>query len=285
MSQSEDVQTIHDQFVIRELDIAQDAQKLAVMWNESDDQWPGTFTGGVPFTVQSMTEWYERENMINVYVCESGDRIVGYCSFTQDSEEESTGYVDVLNVHPSYQGRSLARKMLTHCVQRCVELGFRQLTLETWAGNIKSVPLYKKTGFFWEPDTSVRMRNFVPDILTLSYTQPYFSQHDWYQTFQRELRQTEDDERWEGMKVFTYRWKEGRDALTVRVDREARRITAVDTNTFLGGRSCGQHRAGQGAAHRHQVAAYQQTRACSAHLPHRQWLGEPADRASRDAHA
>ena len=116
MSQSEDTQTIHEQFVIREVDITQDAQKLAVMWNESDDQWPGTITGGVPFTAQSMTEWYQREKMINVYVCETEDRIVGYCSFTQDNEEESTGYVDMLNVHPAYQGRSLARNMLTRCV-------------------------------------------------------------------------------------------------------------------------------------------------------------------------
>ena len=41
------------EYTIRPYDPADNAS-LAVMWNESDDQWPGTFTGGVPMTEESV---------------------------------------------------------------------------------------------------------------------------------------------------------------------------------------------------------------------------------------
>jgi len=223
-----------DDFILRPLDIEQDAEELARMWNESDDQWPGTLTGGVPMTAESMRRWHEREAAIDVLVWESPEgRIVGYCSFQKDPEEEGVGYVSMLNVHPAYQKRSLGRRFLTTYVERCIELGFRRLDLHTWPGNLKAVPLYKKTGFFWMPDTQVWMLNFIPAILTQPWARPYFDHHDWYRTFQRTLDQKEDDERWEGMKVFTYRWAEDDNSLTVWVDREARAITAVETDTFF----------------------------------------------------
>jgi GNAT superfamily N-acetyltransferase len=224
---------VSEEFVLRHVDITVDAKKLAELWKGSDDQWPGTWSGGVEITPQMVTEWYEREKTIDVYAFETGDKIVGYCSLNEEEGEKNVGYVGLLNVHPAYQGKSLGRRLLQRCLERCGELGFHLMTLGTWSGNLKSVPLYKKTGFFWIPDTSVWMLNFIPSILRLPCAQPYFSRHDWYRTFKRELKQAEDDERWEGMKVFTYRWKEDGEALTVWADREAHKLTAVETDAFF----------------------------------------------------
>jgi RimJ/RimL family protein N-acetyltransferase len=224
---------VSDQYIIRELDLAHDAPKLVKMWEASDDQWPGTWSGGIEVTEQMITEWLERDKCLNTYVVEMGDQIVGYCSFHDTGDEMDVGYVGVLNVQPDHQRKSLARRMLNRCTERCVELGYKQLTLHTWPGNLKSVPLYKKTGLYWVPDTSVHMRNFIPSILAMPCAQSYFQAHDWYETFQRELEQKEDDERWEGMKVYTYRWAADGDMLTVWVDREARALTAVETNDFI----------------------------------------------------
>ena len=221
-----------EQYRIRELDPAHDVPKLVDMWRASDDQWPGTWSGGVEITVQMIEEWIERDKSLNVYVAENGDQIVGFCSFHETGDEKGVGYVGVLNVQPDHQKKGLARRMLCRCVERCVELGYGQVTLHTWPGNLKSVPLYKKTGLYWVPDTNVHMRNFVPAILAMPCAKPYFQAHDWYATFQRELTQKEDDERWEGMKVYTYRWAAGGDVLVVRVDREARTVTAVETVAF-----------------------------------------------------
>ena len=45
--------------------------------------------------------------------------------------------------------------------------------------------------------------------------------------------QAEDDERWKDMKVFTYRWEENGESLTVWADREAHTLTAVETDSFF----------------------------------------------------
>jgi len=222
-----------NEYSIRELDLAHDIPKLVQMWEASDDQWPGTWSGGVKVTEQMIADWLQREKFLNVYVVEYGDQIVGFCSFHETSEEKGVGYVGTLNVQPDHQKKSLARRMLNRCTERCVELGYKQLTLDTWPGNLKSVPLYKKTGLYWVPDTNVHMRNFIPSILAMPCARPYFEAHDWYATFQRELEQKEDDERWEGLKVYTYRWAADGDMLTAWVDREARTVTAIETNSFL----------------------------------------------------
>jgi RimJ/RimL family protein N-acetyltransferase len=223
---------VSEEYTIRELDLEHDIPKLVDMWAASDDQWPGTWSGGVELTERMIADWMERDKSLNTYVVDTGTQIVGYCSFHERGEEKDVGYVGVLNVQPDHQKKSLARRMLTRCVERAVELGYKQVTLHTWPGNLKSVPLYKKTGLYWVPDTGVHMRNFIPSILAMPCAAPYFHAHDWYGTFQRVLEQKEDDERWQGMKVFTYRWAADGDALTVWIDREAHTPTAVETNRF-----------------------------------------------------
>ncbi|MGD1992149.1 MAG: GNAT family N-acetyltransferase [Anaerolineae bacterium] len=206
---------------IRPLDIAADAEKLVEMWRASDDQWPGTFTRGISLSADWVQEWHRREEMLEVRVAEVDGRIVGYASLNPVRREEGVAYVHVINVRPDYQGRSIGRRLLTTFVERCAELGFHRVDLHTWSGNLKAVPLYKKTGFFWMPETSVWMLNFIPGILRFPLARPFFQDHDWYETLQRELNQQEDDEGWNGMRVFTYRWRAGGTYLRARRPRGA----------------------------------------------------------------
>ena len=220
-------------YVLRSVDIDRDAGKLAEMWNASDDQWPGTWNSGVPMTAQRVREDHERENYIDEMVWDTGDGIAGYCSLSKNLEEENVTYVALLNVAPKFQKKSLARKFLTHCVERSIQLGSVRLDIDTWSGNLKAVPLYKKCGFLWLPDTNVFMLNFMPAILSMPASASFFKKHDWYRSFKRELTQEEDDDRWEGMKVFKYQFEEDGDQLTVWADRESRTITAVETGDFF----------------------------------------------------
>jgi GNAT superfamily N-acetyltransferase len=224
-----------EDYVLREYDLGRDAAKMAEMMRASDDQWPGTWSGGAEITAEMVTEWHERGSAINRWIFEVGERMVAFCSLHEMQEQKNAGYVGLLNVQPEYQGRSLGRRLLQKSLERCSELGYDLLSLHTWPGNLKSVPLYKKTGFFWVPDTSVWMINFIPAILALPCARPYFEAHDWYATFRRALDQVEDDELWEGMKVFTYRWEEDGEALTVWADRQSRKLTAVETDAFFAG--------------------------------------------------
>ncbi len=218
--------------IMRKLDIDQDAALLADMWNASDDQWPGTWNRGVPMTAAMARDWQLRQKSIDTLVWDTGTAFAGYCSFWASAEEPDVTYIALLNVAPAYQGYSLGRKFLVHFVQRSVELGATRLDLGTWSGNLKAVPLYKKCGFCWVPGTSVQMWNFMPTILALPCARPFFARHNWYQALKRTLAQSEDNEQWEGMRVFTYHFEAADEHLTVWIDREARRVTAIETNEF-----------------------------------------------------
>lgn len=221
------------EFVMRPLDPARDAEKLAAMWNASDDQWPGTWSSGVPITPTMVKERLDRENRLEASVWDDEKVIAGYCSVWKDLEEAGVAYIALINVAPQFQGQSFARKFLVHWVSRITEMGFTRLDLHTWPGNLKAVPLYKKTGFNWMPDADsgggVHMLNFIPAILKTPLLQPFFAKNDWYAALQRELKQSEDDERWEGMKVFTYRFDGQGGPVSVWADRLARTIAAIET--------------------------------------------------------
>lgn len=216
---------------IRPIDLDRDAESLAVMWNESDLQWPGGWTDGVPMTAEWVRRFENGQRNLVTFVAEVDDTIVGYCSF-QDGHHghHGEGYLALLNVHPGYQKRSIGRRLIQATIERSIQAKFQRQTLGTWSANFKAVPTYKKTGHFWTPETSVWMQNFIPGALQMPLAKPFFEKHDWYACYVRELAQAWDDERWEGLKVFTQRWEADGEALTIWIDREARAPVAVETD-------------------------------------------------------
>jgi hypothetical protein len=74
------------------------------------------------------------------------------------------------------------------------------------------------------------MQNYVPMIMQFPPTKSYFEKHDWYHTFKRPMELEEDDVKVEGMNVFPYKWKEGKDEIVVWIDRESRGITGFEND-------------------------------------------------------
>ena len=250
-----------EQANLRLIDPARDAAALAEMWNDSDGEWPGSWNGGVPTTARDIREWHEREEYIAVFVWEEGEKIGGYCSLVYDKDDDQALYLALLNVSPRFQGRSIGRRMLVRSVEKTIEDEKYHVDLDTWSGNFKAMAPYKRTGFFWDAGGWPVMRNYMPAILAMPCTRYFFDRHDWYESLQRQIDQHPDEENWEGLRVFTYRFSareapstrgapstvggpgsagrsspsdeaasaEEREELTVRVDREARHVTAVET--------------------------------------------------------
>ena len=50
------------------------------------------------------------------------------------------------------------------------------------------MPLYKKTGFNWVPETDVFMRNYLPSALTVPAGKAFFANRDWYECMEREIK-------------------------------------------------------------------------------------------------
>lgn len=251
-----------EQANLRLIDAVRDAAAIAEMWNESDGEWPGTWNSGVPTTARDIRDWLEKEEYTAVYVWGEGEKIGGYCSLVYDKDDSEALYLELLNVSPRFQGRSIGRRLLVRSVEMAIEDKKYHLDLDTWSGNVKAMAPYKRTGFFWDAGGWPIMRNYMPAILEMPCTRCFFDRHDWYESLQRRIDQQPDDETWEGLRVFTYRFMAGetptadsaaqtgsdeagsaersptsdeagpaanREGLTVRVDREARHVTAVET--------------------------------------------------------
>jgi GNAT superfamily N-acetyltransferase len=204
----------------------QDASKLADMFNASDEGWPGGFTHGMPITPEVVLEYKKKEECISTLVGWDGDRIVGIAELVEFWRDTNVLYVGFLNVIPSHHGKGYGRDLLKGCIQKSTELKCKRLDLHTWAGNMKAVPLYKKTGFFWVPKTLVHMKNFLPLILNMEASKPYFEKHDWYKTFTRELDVTEDD--YKG--VYPHTWEEDGDKLSIIIDAESGGVIAFENS-------------------------------------------------------
>ena len=227
---------------MRLIDPVRDSAALAEMWNESDREWPGTWNEGVPTTARDIRDWHEREENIAIYVWDKEGKIGGYCSLVYDKDDEAH-YLNLLNVSPEFQGRGIGRRMLVRSVEKTIEDGKYRLELDTWSGNVKAMAPYKRTGFFWDAGRDPVLRNYLPAILKMPCTQCFFARHDWYETLQRSYEHAPDEDRWEGLRVFTYRFvaqgdsespdgdgkTSEQEAVTVRVDREARHVAAVET--------------------------------------------------------
>ena len=219
--------------IIRPIDLDKDADGLAAMWNASDLQWPWSWTEGVPITPDMVREWETEGRVTVTYVAEVDGEIAGYCSFMGEHRgHRDEGYLALLNVHPKYQKRSVGRRLIQKTIERSLQEGWQRQTLGTWSANFKAVPAYKKTGHFWTPDTSAWMQNFIPGALQLSLAKPFFERHDWYSSYVREIEQQEDDQRWEGLKVFVQHWEADGESLTIWIDREARAPVAVETGAL-----------------------------------------------------
>ena len=206
------------------------AESLARMWNESDEGWPGGATHGIPTTSERILEEIKKMRPITTYLALADERVVGDCRISKHWEEEDLAYVALLSVHPQYHGKSFGRKLLARSVEKTTEIGFKRLDLHTWAGNMKAVPAYKKTGFFWVPNTQVYMQNFLPEILNYPLAKPFFRKHDWYDCFKRTIKVEEDDDKKNGMKVYRYSWEEDGELLNVWIDRESRTILGIENN-------------------------------------------------------
>lgn len=218
-------------FVVREVrrDQLSDAARLAEMWNASDEGWPGGVTGGVPITAERQLERLGQGDQLAVYVVEEDERFLGYGDLSACKGRADLAYLGLLNVRPDHHGRGCGKALILTILERATALGFAQLLLGTWAGNLKAVPLYKKTGFWWQPETSVQMRNFIPALLNMPIARPFFGRHGWYASQRRELAAAPDEVRWHGVRVYPYRFEDGDDFLAVWIDGTAEAPTAVET--------------------------------------------------------
>ncbi|MCK4482197.1 GNAT family N-acetyltransferase, partial [Candidatus Bathyarchaeota archaeon] len=136
----------------------EDAAKLAELFNSFDREglWPGGFTGGVPYTAERILDSFPvAVKNICILVSTHDGKFTGICTLHPHYEDAEAAYIGLLGVHPDYLGKGHGKALILKSLQIATENNLRRVDLDTWAGNLRAVPLYKKCGLFWVPETSV----------------------------------------------------------------------------------------------------------------------------------
>jgi len=207
------------------------AKAVAAMWNCSDEGWNGMKHSS---TEESVKQKEAVSPHLNLYLALDGEKVIGYCKLSKYFADESTLYIDLLNVDPAYHGKKAGKLLVKKSVERTIELGYPRLDLFTWAGNTKAVPLYKKCGFFWEKmeSGSTHLMNFIPTVVETELVKDFFSQACWYADSNR-LIEVEPDGRTENEFDFlTYSWHKDGKNLLVEFEKSGRGISKIETDDY-----------------------------------------------------
>lgn len=205
------------------------AKDLAVMLNKFKESWPGGFSGGVPFDEERVRNWLDESSSLADFIALDEDDIpVGLCTLLPHWREEDAAYVGVLGVTQEAKGKKFGKRLLLRSIEKTIEERISRVDIHTWSGNLKAMPLYKKVGMFWVPDTSVYMQNYIPLLRQNEFTKEWLDVHeDWYEYQVRELKQEPNDMTVDGMKIYRYRFEVDGDWMEVDIDRYGWGITGI----------------------------------------------------------
>ena len=226
-----------------------DREKLATLEMESDSAWPGG--GGWQTTPEEQERWIRESDLIGAFVTEDGERIVSMCTLNAKPGQREHVFIPHLNCHPAYHGKKYGKSVLRAAVERACREGYRKVDLYTWPGNMRAVPLYKKMGFMWRPDSSVQMENFTPAARRHPLGVRYFGRHDWYETQVRSLELEEDLVKRGEIRVYEYLWRaEDGDFLRMVFDRQSWGIVEIENDELMVSCSLTDEKLVAGVSHR-----------------------------------
>ena len=213
-----------------------DAASVARMWEESRGGWPSGFLGASRVTAASVEREERGSGSLFTVLALHDERVIGYCRTSPYGGEPDATYVDLVNVVPEFQGHGIGKRLLLDAVRRTAESGRVRIDLHTWPSNMQAVPLYKKTGFFWVPETSVYMQNYIPFLLGREEFTDFLEGDDWYGCFKRELETCEDRQKTaSGREVFRYLFQRAGGEFLAEFDKNGRRLSSIETPGFKAG--------------------------------------------------
>ena len=152
------------------------ADDLAEMYNTWDELWPGGYTRGIPFDAKRVRKQFDVMSAIAILIAidEETGKPVGSCTLHRHVRDPEAAYVGTLGVSPEALNKKVGKALLLESVRRVKEAGLTRVDLNTWPGNMRAVPLYKKIGLMWNPEIGgLTMEGFIPGILVHDLCRPF----------------------------------------------------------------------------------------------------------------
>ncbi|WP_047982667.1 GNAT family N-acetyltransferase [Ornithinibacillus contaminans] len=215
------------------------AARVADMWNHSRDGWGGANTVD---TEESIVNREANSTNIHTYLALEGEKVVGYCGFSEYRDDDGALYIPLLNVRDDYHGKKIGKKLLLTALQEAIDLKWPRLDLYTWPGNTKAVPLYKKCGFFWEDrDDTTHLMNFMPTVLHTEAVQDFFEDTSWYDMSTRKIVVEPDGRVENEFHYYEYTWEKANTSLRMEFERTGRGIRLIETDDYVISATVEQH--------------------------------------------
>src|SRR5437762_437943 len=103
---------------VREVDPEnrQDMERLAAMFNDFDNTWPGGFTRGIPETPEHVRESLLRNSKLAVCIVEDDAEFVGYCDLKAQKGQTDRAFIPLLGARLSHQGKGVGKMLLREMV-------------------------------------------------------------------------------------------------------------------------------------------------------------------------
>lgn len=207
------------------------AKKVAEMWVKSSEGWNG---GLENTTEETVLADLEGSTSINTYLAECNGEILGFCDFSEYLEDEGALYVKTLNVRTDYHRKGIGRTLIGKALERTIELGWPRLDLYTWSGNTKSIPLYKRCGFFFENRMDItHLMNFIPYVMKTEAVEQFFKDIDWYEDLKRTINMEPDGREENGFEIYEYIWEQGEKRLRMEFEKTGRGLRLIETEDYL----------------------------------------------------
>ncbi|MHA2095231.1 MAG: GNAT family N-acetyltransferase [Candidatus Hodarchaeales archaeon] len=217
----------------------EDFNRLARCYNSFKDpeSWPDGFGGSRIFTGELIEKEMKEQDLAGHFIAvapDDPDKIVGVSFVGKSGNSPNAYYVQILGVDPAYQGHKLGKALLLRSTQYVTKLNANLISLHTWGGNLKAMPLYKRQGYKWRPSTSVYMENYLPQILNFAYFEKFFSKlsKSWYTAFFPQIDQEPNNSLDDQMQIYDYTFDDGNQSLTSWIDSSIGRICGFRIHTL-----------------------------------------------------
>lgn len=137
------------------------AGEVARMWRLSSEGWNGGYSNKTEGLVL-----LEQSGKVNsdTFVAVKNNEVLGYCNLKEYAEDEGALEIKLLNARFDCHGMGIGKALVKKAIARTIEANVPRLELYTWSSNTKSIPLYKRCGFFLENDGGSHLMNFIPYV-------------------------------------------------------------------------------------------------------------------------
>lgn len=205
------------------------AKEVARMWRMSTEGWNGSYAN---VTEENILESHKSNTNLNTFLAVNDDEVLGYCALL-DPKEEAALRINLLNTRYDCHGMGVGKEMMKAVINRALELDYPMIDLHTWSSNKKSIPFYKRCGFFLENSRASYCISFIPYVLKTEALKEYFQNEDWYNALKQKIDMEANGIEENGFEYYEYNWEKNNKKLRLQFERHGKGLRLIETDDYL----------------------------------------------------